>query len=188
MLLCGVVVTYSRGGLLGSLFGLFFIHYIIARKKIKILLVIFLSIISGFFWWDIISNYYSQTGNISFRYNTWLLAINYVLSYPIDLISGFGPYFFRNMLANYYGKITDLHSGQLQILLELGIVGYTFFILMIKSAIQNALMDKSNIINISIVGSLISFLVHQLFDNSFFGNTGIVWFSLLALFTFEKNS
>ena len=52
---------------------------------------------------------------------------------------------------------------------------------MFKEALVTANKYKSNLAIVSITGGLIAFFIHQLFDNSYFGETGILWFVLLAI-------
>ena len=178
----GLITTYSRGSLIGSILGIYFILFIKAKKKsvfiivtaiIAVMLVILLS--------TAIMSYYQSTQNFSIREYTWIFTIQEAMNQPIKLIYGFGPFYFHEKFLGMAGTITNLHSGQLQIFLEEGAIGFLLFMLLFINAIKRAFRYKNNIAIVSITGGLIAFFVSQLFDNAYFGNTGILWFSFLAI-------
>lgn len=183
----GVITTFSRGALLGAFTGLFFIIVLSAKKKFNIFLLSGIIFIGLFFLWGVIVSYSQTTQNYSIRVYTWAVAFNTALENPFKLIYGYGPFYFREKLLGLYGTITNLHSGQLQILLELGIIGFLIFISLFRDAMKIASIYRKNIASVSITAGLLAFFVHQIFDNSYFGNTGILWFALLVIIFTIKN-
>jgi hypothetical protein len=185
----GLVTTYSRGALIGGIIGIYYVYTLTSKKKLTVILSMFLGTVVLLFLWNEIVTYYSHTQNYTIREYTWLIALKEALSQPIKLLYGFGPFYFREKLLGMYGTMTNLHSGQLQIILELGIIGFLILLSLFKDALKNASKYKTNPSIVSITGGLIAFFIQQLFDNSFFGNTGILWFSLLAIvFTIKENN
>lgn len=185
----GVITTFSRGALIGSILGIIYIYVLSSKNKLKIFLLIVLVVAAIIFLWGILVSYYQKTQNFTIREYTWSFALSSALQNPLKLLYGYGPFYFREKLLGLGGTITNLHSGQLQILLELGIIGFLIFISLFKYALVITSKYKNNLAIVSITGGMIAFFVHQIFDNSFFGNTGILWFTLLALvFTIKENN
>ena len=178
----GVITTYSRGALLGSIIGIIFIY--LYRSKISktkffrnllIVSVLFL-LIGG----SIIQNYYQSTENFSSRFDTWSFAMDIALGNLDKLILGYGVFFFRENFLGLANSLTDLHSGQLQIFLELGIVGFILFMILFINAIKKAIKEN-NILKLSLAGGVLAFFFHQLLDNAIFSFTGILMFGIIGI-------
>ena len=183
----GIITTYSRGALLGSLIGIIYVIYLTSKKRINIIIFAAMFILFIPILWGGIIEYYNISQNYTSRLNTWFIAYNQAITNPIKMIYGYGPFYFKEKILGLYGTLTNLHSGHLQILLELGIIGFILFITLFLKAMRLSNSYKGNISIVSITGGLLAFFVHQIFDNSFFGNTGILWFSLLGIIFSIKN-
>jgi len=178
----GLITTFSRGSLIGTILGIYFILFIKAKKKnIFIIVTVITAVMLVILLSSAVMSYYQSTENFSIREYTWIFAFQEAMNQPIKLIYGFGPFYFHEKVLGMAGTITNLHSGQLQIFLEEGAIGFLLFMLLFIRAIKRAFRYKDNIAIVSITGGLIAFFVSQLFDNAYFGNTGILWFSFLAI-------
>ena len=89
-----------------------------------------------------------------------------------------------NILQSSKGVLTSLHSGQLQLLFELGIVGFLLYFYHIISTYK-IVTKRNDIYSVSVFGGVISFLCHQLFDNSLFSLTGVVMLVLVTLLKYN---
>ena len=177
----GLITTYSRGSLIGAILGLYFVIYITSPKKKLIFWVSVLGIITLFILSSAIIAYYRATQNFSVREYTWIFTAEVALEQPVKLIYGYGPFYFRDKFLGLYGTVSNLHSGQLQIFLDLGAVGFILFISLFVRTLKIAKKFKDNLSIVAIVGGLVAFFISQLFDNAFFGETGVLWFSILAI-------
>ncbi len=178
----GVITTYSRGALLGSIIGIIFIYLYrsnVSKTKIfrNLLIISVLIILVG---GSIIQNYYQSTENFSSRFDTWSFAMDIALRNFDKLIFGYGVFFFRENFLGLAESLTDLHSGQLQIFLELGIVGFILFMILFIKAIKKA-VKENNILKLSLAGGVLAFFFHQLLDNAIFSFTGILMFGIIGI-------
>ncbi|MDP4195860.1 MAG: O-antigen ligase family protein [Bacteroidota bacterium] len=176
----GLITTFSRGALLGSIVGISFMLILNSNKKVMNKIVFISAFALIFIAWKYISDYYSMTQNLSIRYDTWTFAWQYASEHPLELIWGYGIYFFHNNILGLQDTITNLHSGQLQILLELGIIGITLFLSSFIATIKKAIKEKHPV-SITFVSGIIGFFIHQLFDNSLFSYIATIYFIFIAI-------
>ena len=120
------------------------------------------------------------------RKEIWRIVWNYAINNPLNLIFGYGIFFFRDNILGFGGIPKDIHSGQLEILVELGIFGIILFSKFFIQSIFQVIKNRENILKLSILGGLISFFIHQLFDNSIFGYLGI--FNGLLIWNIKKSN
>ena len=186
----GLVTTYSRGALIGVLltFLIFFFFFSTLTIKKKFIISIFIIILLVVFLSNDIENYYLSTGNFAIRKEIWEIVFDYAINNPLNLIFGYGIFFFRDNILGFGGLPKDIHSGQLEILVELGIVGIIIFCKFFFQVISQALKYRDNILTLSIAGGLLSFFFHQLFDNSILGYLGILMIALLGILKFVLNN
>jgi len=178
----GVFTTYSRGALLGSVIGCSFIIIMDSTiPKFKALVFLFVCIIMVYFCLDIIMSYIQVTGHIASRVLTWLFAIEYSLKNPINLFLGYGIFSFNRNILGTNGVLSNLHSGQLQIFLELGVVGFSIFIVYFTKIFYLIFTGKRDLLINSFGGGILSFFIQQLFDNSMFGLVGVLFFCFAAV-------
>lgn len=178
----GLITTYSRGALLGilftfSFFYLFFFKSTVKKKVVFLSLIIFFSV---FFLSRDIESYYASTQNFTIRLDIWEVALHFALSDPLRLIFGYGIFFFRDNVLGFGGLPKDIHSGQLEIFIELGVLGIVLFIKFYFQILLKALR-YNNILILSISAGLISFFIHQIVENSLFGYMGILMVCLFGL-------
>jgi hypothetical protein len=178
----GLFTTYSRGALLGAMIGSLFVFVLDSDvSSFKSLIVSLASIILVFIFLGTLQLYIHSTGNITSRVNTWFYAINYALQDPGRIIFGYGVYFFKKETLGIGPTLTNIHSGQLQILLELGIFGFSLFMLYLCKMFLLFLRVKRDLFKISLVAGVLGFFIHQFFDNALFGLLGIVMCCFLAI-------
>ena len=179
----GLITTYSRGALIGVIFAFsfFFLFFSKFSRKKKFAISLFLIFILIAFLSNDIENYYYSTQNFTIRMDTWKIALNYAANNPLKLIFGYGVFFFRDNILGFKNIPQNIHSGQLEIFLELGIVGFILFCKFYFQIIIQALKFRNNIVILSFSAGLISFFIHQLVENSFFGFLGILMACLLGL-------
>ena len=147
----------------------------------KIIISIFILLFFILFLSNDVENYYASTQNFTIRLGVWEIVLNYATNNPLNLIFGYGVFFFRDNVLGFEGIPKDIHSGQLEIFVELGIIGFVLFCKFYFQIISKALKFKNNILVLSISGGLLSFFVHQLFDNSIFGYLGILMVCLIGV-------
>ena len=181
--LLGLITTYSRGALFGVLFAFSFFFLILSEltKTKKLIIILFLTILIVVFLSNDIEKYYMSTENLTIRKETWEIVWNYSINAPFNLIFGYGIFFFRDNILGIGGLPKDIHSGQLEILVELGIVGFILFCKFYFQIILQTLRYRNNIIILSISAGLISFFIHQIVENSFFGYLGILMVCLMGI-------
>jgi O-antigen ligase len=186
----GLLTSYSRGALIGVLFTSLFFPLFLSRLSIRKKIVIFSFIIIFFivFLSNYVENYYLATQNLTIRIKIWDIVWNYATKDPLRLILGYGIFFFRDNILGFEGIPKDIHSGQLEILMELGIVGFVIFCSYYFKMIFQALKFRNNILILSIAAGLMSFFVHQLVENSFFGYAGILMACLMGILKFLINN
>lgn len=88
------------------------------------------------------------------------------------LFFGYGPNTFLKVIKGY---TTYAHNSYIQILVELGIVGLSLFIVILTLSLRDSLcmlrepIDKSDLsLFAGVVGGLIAFLIHSIFDHDFY--------------------
>ena len=182
----GLITTYSRGALVGVLFAFIFFFLFLSKfsKRKKIFFSLFLFFMFLVLLNHDIENYYMSTENFTIRKETWEIIWNYAINNPFNLIFGYGIFFFRDNILGFGGLPKDIHSGQLEILVELGIVGLFLFCKFYFQVISQSFKYRDNILIISISCGLLSFFIHQLFDNSVFGYLGILMICLFGVLKF----
>jgi O-antigen ligase len=187
----GVVTTYSRGALLGSLAGcLLVLAYQRGRsRRALVLLICCVGLVAALLVASTAAQYYVATQNVDVRTETWALALNTAAESPSNLVFGFGyTYFHARVLSPdatarvvHTGTMASLHSGPLQLLLEFGIVGTLLFIMWLLRAYRRGLGGARTAASIACLGGATGFLVHQTFDTSLFAYQGVLFVMLLAL-------
>ena len=186
----GLICTFSRGALLGSIIACYSIIALNSKfKKTTFMICVFLLTILVFFLKNNIEVYFSNSLNLNSRIDTWLLAIQEFRFNPLRILFGYGNlYFHKEVLINEKGVLSNLHSGLLQILLEQGILGFLLFILPLIKIFKGVLSQKKNLFVLSIMGGIIGFLIHQLFDNAMFGSLAFLMFSFIGILKYYESN
>jgi hypothetical protein len=188
ILFLGIVTTYSRGALLGAIIGTSFIIIFDSKlPKLKALALLSVGIMVLLFSLNVFQTYIQSTGNISSRYDSWMVSIDYALKNSKRLIFGFGIFFFREEVLGTGPTLSNLHSGQLQILLELGLLGFCIFMTCFINMFFKFFKSERNLFAMSMLAGIFSFFVHQLFDNAMFGPLGTLMFCFFAILKIHLN-
>ena len=183
----GVWVTYSGGSLLGTLGGCLIVYVLCAPHSRRALVAlgtsaaIVLIVLGGSF----LVTYYHDTQHVTERFATWSYAAGYIEQHPSDLVLGTGFSFFQHILLVDQGGqspvLMAMHSGPLQILLELGVFGFLLYLGALAVPILRTLRRPRDATSAAIVGALAGVLFSATFDNSTFAFSGVLMFGLVAL-------
>jgi O-antigen ligase len=186
IVMLGLIFSFSRGALLGGIIGfLFFYNSVKNSNKMKTVFFLVLISIVVFFVFDKISIYYQKTENFNIRIKTWEFASVHAFQNLFDFMFGRGyKYLFTGLLSKK-GVLSNLHSGQLQILFELGFLGLMLFLTYFYILFQLVLQKyKNDLLLLSIISGILSFFTSQLFDNSLFGFNGAMMIALSGVVMF----
>lgn len=181
----GIFFSYSRGALIGAFVGTMFVYFYCFAKdrkrtlKIMVICSIFVLVFMGV---EILDTYFESTQNLTSRQMVWDVAWTYALENPGNLLFGFGFEFFSSFLQSTYtaSGLFSLHSALLQLLLELGILGFFLFFTFVFKLAGRAVASR-NPVAISLMGGSIAFLIHQLFDNSLFRYNGVLMIAFAGI-------
>ena len=130
-------------------------------------------------------HYYDATQNVSSRLITWRYAMDIWLSHPewIPFGSGFGAFQQRLLVGGGSTPaltLTALHSGYLQVLLELGVSGACLLAWFLITTARPHLARRGTEWQVAVLGAVIAFLASQVVDNALFAVTGTCAFALIA--------
>lgn len=190
----GVVTTYSRGSLLGAMAGCAVVWWFSARRNSQQTVVAMVCVlaVAGASISALFVHYYTQTQNFTSRLTTWSYSVSYVLRHPSNIILGtgyssFGQVILPAVSGQPSGPLLLVHSGPLQVLLELGIVGFALYLMTILVPIARSLDNPRSATRAILIGAIVGFLVAELLDNATFGDpnicgpSGAIMFALVAL-------
>ena len=187
ILATGLLTSYSRGGWVGGAVGCIVVYWAsrprTSRPWAPLLSagVLLMATLSA----PYISAYYGATQNVSSRIATWRYAFSYWLQHAerIPFGTGFGS-FQQTILMQRFSlgdqTLPSLHSGLLQILLEMGIAGLLLFGWFLITTIRPFAGDRRPEWQVWALGGILGLLVSQLFDNALFVVTGTCAFALAA--------
>lgn len=142
-----IVLTGSRGGMLSFLVGVIVYCLVKSKKNKRYIIGLVLGIFVGFIIAKqfmpeglfnrifAIENYTTGTG----RTTIWSNALNKLLSSPLF---GFGIASYHSFFEECFGGATAMHNSFLAVLFEVGVVGFTCFMLPILLGIYNAFKTK----------------------------------------------
>lgn len=188
ILVIGLLMSYSRGGWLGGAVGCILAYWAsrpwASRPWVPLLSegVLLMAALSA----PSIAAYYDATQNVTSRVATWHYGFTYWLQHPasIPFGAGFGSFQQTILMQRIWqgGRILSaLHSGFLQILLEMGIAGLLVFGWFLITTIRPFAIDRRPGWQTWALGGLVGFLVSQMFDNALFGLVaGVCAFALAA--------
>ena len=185
----GLLSTFSRGALLGSIIACYSIIALNSKfKKTTFIICLFLITTIVFFLKNNIEAYLSNSLNLGIRIDTWQLAIHDFRIKPLRILFGYGNFYFhKEVLIGEKGVLSSLHSGWLQIVLEQGMLGSILFFIPVVKIFKEVLSKEKNLFVLSIMGGIIGFLIHQLFDNAMFGSLAFLMFSLIGILKYYEN-
>ena len=170
-----IIFAFSTTNILGML-TIFFILILNKFKSLfhplgignfifntALIFIIIFSIILSFFSKELIASIpglFGKDTSLTGRDVIWLYLLNEFFKKPI-LGYGYGTYWIMGtyiidlFTANVGWRVNEAHNGFLEILLQLGITGFTFFALTIISFIKKTIQYNDSIALISIVSILI---------------------------------
>ncbi|BDA01586.1 hypothetical protein V130003_25680 [Vibrio cholerae] len=97
----------------------------------------------------------------------------------INPIFGSGAFTFRDLNEFYYNSSRFAHNTYIEVLVEMGIVGFLLYILMILNLMLFSYSNKQ--IRVFIFPSFISFLI-MLFTLSLYINSVSIFFYIIAIY------
>lgn len=199
ILLFGVIVSYSRGSLMGLILGFVFFLYQIKKSKIKffsISIPLLLIIIC-------MANFLKETSyisTISARDDIWALVFTAITSNTKNLLFGTGlksytdavwAYMPGNILPSSFNDF-QAHNFILNYVVEMGIIGAALIILFL---INNLVIAYNNLKNgnkltkafsasVSII--IVSFFLEGMFDTAFNNFVTQIWIYLILGLMYAK--
>ena len=186
ILATGLLMTYSRAGWAGGTVGCILAYWAsrprASRTWIPLLSAGVLLVAASLA--PYIAAYYVATQNVSSRLITWRYAVDYWLQHSERLPFGFGFGSFGQTIlkqsVSLGGRtLPTIHSGFLQILLEMGIAGLILFGWFLVSTIRPFVVRRPGW-QAWALGGIVGFLASQILDNSLFLMTGTCVFALAA--------
>ena len=191
VIFAGVWTTYSRESLIGTLVGCGVVYSLSAPRSKRWMAVVGAACVLALVPVSVVLLSYlhateNMAGrNMAARFTTWSYATHYALAHPAGLVAGFGFTAFQNAILPKAPAGTRvlayLHSAPLQVLLELGVVGFVLYVLTILIPVYHSLRFPGSLQRAMLVGAVAGFFVSQLVDNSTFIWSGCLMFAFLAL-------
>jgi hypothetical protein len=187
VLAIGLLTSYSRAGWVGGLVGCLGVYWASRPRSSRSWLPIFAGaiLLLGALTAPYLVSYYTSTQNVSTRVSTWDYAIGRWIDSPQAMPFGLGFGSFQAELltgASAAGTraLDALHSGLLQILLELGIVGAVVFAWFVVTTLRPHLVLRRPGWQPALAGGIVGLLVSQCLDNALFAVMGILMFAMAA--------
>lgn len=189
IVLIGMIITMSRTGLVSIIVALIVLVILFRMKLLKSIKTLSLILIPllwiGYKWWSYISEIMKYRIHMdSSRLELWEGGIKLFLNNPI-LGTGAGNYSIaRSSLSQHMYTVESLHNSWLQMLVELGIVGFTIVLLyygfIIKTVYKmNSLYSK--IFIATLIGLFVGGLFNQFFDLFYYQYFVCLLFSTITL-------
>lgn len=180
----GLVATFSRGALLGAAIGAVLIYWSAHRsastRMIRFAVLILATVLGALVLMERVVEYAAATNNLAPRLEVWGIALRASLTNPVKLLFGSGFGFFGSGFLEDAGVVTRLHSAPVQLLTELGLIGFALFMLAVFPPIWRGLRSSCSLEN-WLAGGAVAFLGHQVFDNGLFGFTGLLFFGIVSI-------
>ena len=187
----GVWTTYSRESLIGTLVGCGVVYFLSAPRSRRWMAVVGAACVLALVPVSVVLlSYLRDAQNLSghdmaTRVSTWSYAMHYALAHPAGLVAGFGFTAFQTTILPKAPAGTRvlayLHSAPLQVLLEIGVVGFVLYVLTILIPVYHSLRFPGSLQRAMLVGAVAGFFVSQLVGNSTFLWSGCLMFAFLAL-------
>jgi O-antigen ligase len=181
-----LLLTFSRGGYLGLLFGLAIFFFLswqrmkISEKKffvsLAFLAVVLMAVFGNLFIGRFVSIFNFSEGSNLGRLGIWQESISLVQKNPI-LGIGLGNYSLALNFNENYRNAVSSHNLYLDILTETGIIGLSAWALFFWNGFKDSLLGikkkikESFVLSLGIIGSLSYFLIHSFFETSIFNPT-----------------
>ena len=168
-------VTGSIGGWLSVFWGLaiyFYLNGKMDKRRISFLCVIFVLTAIIFFLRSVTQKQHMQPMfSLAARLTYWQDTLGIILRHPL---TGIGIGNFDLMDSRY------AHNSYLQLCAETGILGLISFVWLIAAVIKNSLKNTNSYRN-ALLSAVAVFLIHNLFDFSFFlTEISLIWWAILG--------
>lgn len=174
----GLIISYSRGALVGLLFGLFifFLYSAGITRKIKFILLVMIIFLLLFFIYPnllAITEYRMSYTNImekhaSYRFDIW---VNYLKKFNNYFILGTGMERYTEISKYFTIKAyATPHNIYLRVLVEYGIVGFLLFIIALRKILKQIVWFTKKYNKNNVNGLILGVLVAWLINGLFFGN------------------
>lgn len=176
-----LLLTGSRAGYLGILFGVLF--YIILRysKPVIIIAVICSTILLGYITInpDIIPRYDTIQASFADRISIWKAAYAYFVDHILFGI-GFGT-FGKNFILQYKHFVVHAHNIYFGLLSEFGIIGFLVFFWWIFQFVDRTrlLIKQKNKRMMSLWASLVGFFTQGILDYPLYGIQNLITFFIV---------
>lgn len=168
--------------------------FFLARKYEGIAIFLMPSIVLFIIFWGHVSTTLAERirlvlegldyTSFSNRMDAYKLALEIFKNSPII---GIGLVNFKEYVPHYLGNY--VHNVYLSVLLETGILGFSFFTILLGISLYKSvftLLDKGDIFRLGCFLSIVSYLVHGLFDNTLYVfSLGAMFWLFLGL-SYEK--
>ena len=198
-----MVLTRSKGGMIGLVISLLILSTCIFKKEIvkrKMLSIILISVLLilcvSWFGWDPVVEKFSSFGNVQNyeevpRVDIWKDSVDIIMDFPITG-SGFGNYvhiYPKYRSLQEVGIVDHAHNDYLELLSDGGIVGgllFSLFVIAVLKRTFDTLRKRRNIysiyMSIAAFAGIAYVFSHGLFDfNLYIGSNGLYFFFLLGL-------
>jgi hypothetical protein len=177
----GLLVTYSRGALLGAAIGICCVEYIVARRRWVLVAGTSAAVtLALMVMYEAIGTYAQQTQNVSARAETLRIALGHAFEQPWMLVCGFGYSYFHTRLLPSAGALPSLHSGPVQLLLEMGIIGIVLVTIYLRRAIINGLRSGGGPEHVALTAAVVGFVANSFVENLFFSYNWVLMTGLVA--------
>ena len=189
LVLIGMIITMSRTGVVSLIASLFFLFLTLRSKMIGSLKTLVLALIPvlglGYKWFEYINEILKYRTHMDYsRFELWKGGLQLFLHNPL-LGTGAGNYSIaRSSLSQFMYTVENLHNSWLQILVELGVVGFTIIVLYYVFIIKTVLNIKgpnSYIYIATLLGLFVGGLFNQFFDLFYYQYYVCLLFAIITL-------
>ena len=138
----------------------------------------------------------SNLTHVSTRRYIWAAALVYIIQHPLSLIVGNGAMNFAYSVKLPHFAAEHAHNDALTVLIELGVLGFIFYIKWILSLInslQKKIKYNSHHVrwqNICLLSGVVGLIVSSLFESTFYpsiGTLGLLKIVLPLLLAYDLN-
>ena len=173
IILLADLLTFSRGGYVGLIAGLFFamLYFAVTKKynlKILLALVVFMAalfilVVASPIGQRFISSFNTEESSNKGRFENWNQAVSIIENNPMGV--GIGNYSYEIEPSADYRKPIYAHNLFLDIAAETGIINAAIFVSLILFSIKAFIKkSKDNILWLGGSASLVIFSIHSIFD------------------------
>ena len=190
VLLCGIIVSYSRGTLLGLVAGIIFFLFQVQRNKLKFISILMPILLGSWGLYNFLINT-SYVKTLASRTEIWSLALTIIFSDKRNLLIGSGLRSYVDVIGSYLPgdavKIANYcgHNFFIYNTVEMGLIGSILVLLFLIYILFDACKDLENStkliksLKLSLSTIIISIFFEGLFDHVFNQFAFQVWLYLI---------